>query len=1108
MSTVVNSYTVDTVDSSNMEAETEVRVERDPGFPVVESGDKRSLAGSEPHSTSSVVETAGLQSSNELAKKTATDVELGHTGSGTKQLIRMSADSVVTESTSHGGWFWSKKSAEPGVKTDTVSGTNANSTSNVPVIGAKAVPKSSRKHKPSGRNENDRMAAADCQAGVANSSSSGKGYASDISSVSSSDVENSISAGVQDHTRFSKHSSVDNPVTSTPVRGNVGSKRQIETNPVRQISASSSATRPPVDSVPGSPLSYAFVLPETSIRSSTATAAHTSSFSSIPSETASESHNSVSTPAASRQTSTVNIEFDEGHYEMLLREKAGLEGRLEVMERENSEMLRQQAELKQRAAVFEQQTKTFMSTSQALDADRSAMAVDLETLRQNRSRLEAVIVDAHKLLEEKEQEVQTLERDLELARLAGEKHLERVADMRRDAASRDATVHDLKAKITELYVQSQTSDQSRQVLEGELAAVQADVVALMEAKEWYANQLRATQKDRTRLQQEAAAARAETITANVASERLRAENARVKRNLTEVEQRVLTEKQTLARHLEDIEADMLAREAALTVQLRQANESSDHPSLVTSHDETEELSCLKAELGRNSERMEAIQRENMELSRRLALSQQCVIDRDESVKSLEHDRENAELRAEAAEQGLALRAADIQRLESERSELQLQLDSASRERLMIDQSLQTLRRDTAVLETGFRRMQQDLAAKTAEVEKLSSPRTRGSDEQLSEVWPNVEAAAGLKSSKGTARATVDGSELSSITFADKEIQSDDFLDRVDGSVTQKLQESVSVVTTDTQTDEHMVAMVTDAAEVLRRVDDIVLQSEVVYPSVETSGTVTADVGSRIIEQPQKLSSDTEARLELELTEKSDIIDKLNKELDRVKACLQRTQLDLDVANKQRHALESEKLIDLNKEGNVIMDSLVLNTPEDSFRISSVSDSTDRTGDVARVHKGSLYQRCEVQLQTDEVDLHADELRQQLGALEMRLSTLQEELDTTLDQKLHLETAKATVELEASATAERLCEVEKLLQQTQDDLVRLEQQLSEADSNSEVHNGAVKRLESEKFTLQSQLDELTLVHHKDVSRLKSKVCCCCCFYLPECQSSNVSDKSIS
>jgi len=439
---------------------------------------------------------------------------------------------------------------------------------------------------------------------------------------------------------------------------------------------------------------------------------------------------------------------------------------------------------------------------------------------------------------------------------------------------------------------------------------------------------------------------------------------------------------------------------------------------------------------------------------------------------------------------VALREANVQRLESEHSELQLQLVSASKERLLIDQSLQTLRRDTAILETSFRRMQQDLAAKTAEVEKLSSLRAHDGEVQLSEMWPDVEVAAGLKSRK----ETVDGLELNKTTFADKEIQSDadNLSDRMDGLPTQKFQAatSVSVVTTDTQTEESAIAVVTETAEKLLRVDDVVLQSDIIRPIVETSETVAADVGSRIIEHPQKPVSDNQARLELELTEKSLAIDKLNEELCSVKACLSKTQAELDVAIRHRHALESEKLAELGKDGNIATESLVLNTEEDSFRISSMSPATDGTRDIARVHKRSVDQYCEVQLQTDEVDLHTDELRQQLGDLEMRLSTLQQELDTTVDQKLQLETAKAAVELEASSTAERLREVEKLLQQTQDDLVRLERQLSDVDSNtSEVHSSAIEQLNSEKLSLQSQLEELTNVHHKDVSRLKSKVCYC-------------------
>ena len=1061
---------------------------------VMNSGDKQSQNQSQLHDPSSAVETVNvshshgpsrtvetvvMHSDNEAAKDSVVVVDSELFGRGSKQLIRMSAENVVTETATRGGWFWSKKSPEHSAKTKTTSstGTRPNGPNS-----DKTTTKSSARHKePSAAAEKRGMLATDAHGSFV----SGKGYMSDVSSLSSSDVEN-----MHDRPRFSKQSSLDSPVTSTPVRG---AEKHVEGNPTRQVSSSS--TKSPVHVAPNSPLSHAFDLPETSIKMRTATAAHTASFVSSQSEAESAARDVVTSPHATSQNSTVSTVFDESRYEMLLREKAGLEGRLEVMERENGEMLQQQAELKQRAAVAEKQVKVFMSTSHALNTDRNAMAVDLETLRQNRSRLEAVIVDAHKLLEEKEQEVHTLERDLELARLAGEKHLEKVADVRREATSRDATIHDLKVKITELYVQSQTSDQSRQVVEGELAAVRADIASLMEAKEWYANQLRTTQKDRTRLQQETAAARAETITSNVASERLRAENARIKRNLAEVEQRVLTEKQTLARHLEEIEADMVAREAALAVQLRHVNEASDAPTLGTSssQDENEELSCLKAELERNGEWMETLHRENVELSRRLALSQQCVFDRDETVKSLERDRETAELRAEAAEQDVALRSADVQRLESERSELQLQLDSAGKERAVIDQSLQTLRRDAAVLETSFRRMQQDLASKTAEVEKLSSLQKHRSEDRLSEVWPDTEAAAGLKTSKEVPNSATDATALTKTVMVDKEIQSDDIIDSIKG-----LPDAVSVqnVTTETQTSDSTVAVVTDRAEKSLKVDSVVLQSDVISPELGTaSEVIVADTGSRIIEQPQKLTSNDQALLELVLSDRLQVIDRLNEELSNVKACLSKAEAELEVANRHRQALELEKSAALNKGGDGSVESYVLNTREDVVSVSPVSTSAGGgASELARVHvseKSNVDGRREVPTQTDSVFSHADELelRQKVHALELQLTALQGELDAAVDQKLRLETAKAAVDLEASVAAEKLCELERQSQRSQDDMVRLQRQLSEANVSSlEVHNNAVQRLENDKLSLQSQLDELTHVHNKDVSRLKSKVCC--------------------
>jgi len=345
--------------------------------------------------------------------------------------------------------------------------------------------------------------------------------------------------------------------------------------------------------------------------------------------------------------------------------------------------------------------------------------------------------------------------------------------------------------------------------------------------------------------------------------------------------------------------------------------------------------------------------------------------------------------------------------------------------------------------------------------------------------------------KGRA-STTDSLALSQTAYADKEIQSDDLIESVDGSLAQ-LQGalSVSMVTTDTQTEDSAAPVVTETGEKLLKVEDVVLQSEIISSATDISRTVTADIGSRIIEHSEMQSSDDHARLELALTEKSDVIEKLNAELLNVKECLAKVQLELEVAIRHRHALESERLTELNK-GDDGVGSLVLNTGEDSVRMLSISDNAGSAGEVARVHsveKKNANETREVELQTDEVSSQTDELRLQLDAIRMQRTALQQELDAAVDEKLQLEMAKVTVEREASATAKRLADVESLLQRTQDDLVRLEQQLSEADRKSlELHNGTIRQLESEKQTLQSQLDELTQTHHKDVSRLKSKVCC--------------------
>jgi len=94
-------------------------------------------------------------------------------------------------------------------------------------------------------------------------------------------------------------------------------------------------------------------------------------------------------------------------------------------------------------------------------------------------------MDAHKLLEDKDDEIRTLNKDLDEIRVVGDSYLDRVNEARRELKSREATTQDLKTKITELYVEFQTTNQNRILADNEVESLQGEMKALAAAKDWY-----------------------------------------------------------------------------------------------------------------------------------------------------------------------------------------------------------------------------------------------------------------------------------------------------------------------------------------------------------------------------------------------------------------------------------------------------------------------------------------------------------------------------------------------------------------------------------------------------------------------------------------------
>ena len=430
----------------------------------------------------------------------------------------------------------------------------------------------------------------------------------------------------------------------------------------------------------------------------------------------------------------LNNSHDNQEVDNLQKENAKLQGQLEIMAMEVKVALKERAELQSQLGAVDQQLRSQKSNAQGIIGDRDALTADLETLRQNRTRLEYVIIDAQKLLEEKDIDIDNLQDDVKEAQEVSDKLQENIKTLKQSLQVRDDTVGDLKSKVAELYVDFQTTNQNKILAECEIQSLQSEIKSLGSAKEWYQEQLHLAQKARTDLQKEVTQVKSEMIAQGTIIERLKAEQSRVKQNLSETQQKALREKELLARHLETIESDMLEREAAF-LQIQQERESMRHA--LDNHEPTEvfkvpaeiteELRVAKNDLKRRIAQIGVLEHEQAELVRRITLSQESILERDNTIENMDKKSVDVEVNLKQSELQLESKDQEILSLKDVIAGLEVELNASQEEKKTFDAALNTLKGDMGKVEESFINMKRELQVKTKQVyllksEKMNSPR--------------------------------------------------------------------------------------------------------------------------------------------------------------------------------------------------------------------------------------------------------------------------------------------------------------------------------------------------------------------------------------------------
>lgn len=171
----------------------------------------------------------------------------------------------------------------------------------------------------------------------------------------------------------------------------------------------------------------------------------------------------------------------------------------------------------------------------------------------------------------------------------------------------------------------------------------------------------------------------EMIAQGTAIERLKAETLRTKRLLTDSEQKSLSDKQVLARHLESIEADMMEREALFAQMQRDRQSASD---LNSENVDSETVATLREDLNkaandfkRSSGQVTLLNQEQAELVKRLALSQESILERDKAIESLERNAVDSDSQKKQLQLEISTFKDEIGRLEHDRTVLQVKLSA-------------------------------------------------------------------------------------------------------------------------------------------------------------------------------------------------------------------------------------------------------------------------------------------------------------------------------------------------------------------------------------------------------------------------------------------------
>ena len=444
-----------------------------------------------------------------------------------------------------------------------------------------------------------------------------------------------------------------------------------------------------------------------------------------------------STPAKPEKIEDVTVipnlqEMDRN--KQLQYEKANLEGRLETLQKEYSEILDQRKILQSKLQTMEGRLKCELEKSNNTESDNGTSEDAMNELEKVRAALESQVMELLKAHHEKETDLTKMHNKLAFSNQLCQKLQEKISNLEAGLADKEQVITALRLEMEGIRRDLAEAQKRNDKFTKQQAQLTSDVASLIKAKEWFQKQLSATQDARLKLQMELSDYETTVANQNKIIEQTKCDKARTSRMLMETQQRAMEGKSEILQNLEKVEEEMLQREAAFK-QIQADNEQTekllavevDHlrkeneklQKLSTSSLRLEnELETLKTDIVQKETTIQKLESEKDVLSENLREARQVNASDKYQIISLKVRFQELEKNLGEANKSLKSNEEYNQKLVDEKQELEQSLKIANEEKIAFDSAVQTLKIDLGKVDRRFKLMQRELAAKKSELEQV------------------------------------------------------------------------------------------------------------------------------------------------------------------------------------------------------------------------------------------------------------------------------------------------------------------------------------------------------------------------------------------------------